>query len=327
MRFTRSGIIGSRSPTIDLIGTLVHRIVGDRLHLERLNDLCEGADLLTSEATPHRSSSLGPDMRTIEPLLFKKIDARLAVLPDGSYFLVILAPLLVVYLLTASWTTVKSPDPLTNAIAAWNLGTEGTVILDEHHGLENYSGQPTWIVDSPDGPVSKFPPGAALLAAPLYAFWPGDGEIWTADDPRRWDDAPIDVLVPPLGPAVLISALSTALAISLAGLTARGFVGSLTAVAGSYVYGLGTGAWAVAADTLWQHGPAMLWLALGVWLASKDREWLSGVAFGAGSPDPASHGHRGSGRRPHTRLVKTLTPARAQGRCRRIRGSSRRDRI
>ena len=219
-------------------------------------------------------------MTTVDTRPFQATGAWLAALPETRFFLILVGPLLAIYLLTASWTTVKSPDPLTNAIAAWTLGTKGTTVLVAHEGLEAFAGGPTWIVDSPKGPVSAYPPGAALLAAPLYAIWPGEAQLWTVDDPRRWEGAPVDELVPPLGPAALIAAVTTALAVGLAGLTARPFVGSVPALAGSYVYGLGTGAWAVAADTLWQHGPAMFWLALGIWLASREREWLGGLAFG-----------------------------------------------
>jgi hypothetical protein len=54
---------------------------------------------------------------------------------------------------------------------------------------------------------------------------------------------------------------------------------------------LGTGVWSVAADSLWQHGPAMLWIIAGTLLSVEHRLW-SGLAFGAGVLT-----------RPHTALV------------------------
>jgi alpha-1,2-mannosyltransferase len=37
----------------------------------------------------------------------------------------------------------------------------------------------------------------------------------------------------------------------------------------------------VASDQLWQHGPAMMWLALATYLASRTRRWGAGLAYGA----------------------------------------------
>jgi alpha-1,2-mannosyltransferase len=39
--------------------------------------------------------------------------------------------------------------------------------------------------------------------------------------------------------------------------------------------------WATSSDALWQHGPAALWIALGVYLAARSRLLWSGLAFGA----------------------------------------------
>jgi hypothetical protein len=207
---------------------------------------------------------------------------RLHSLGDGRFFLLALLPLLVIYLATANWGMPKT-DALTNTLAAWNLGTKASVTLDEHGELadDGVSGVLAYVVDVEGTPVSNYPPGAALLAAPLYAVWPQDAETLPPGDSDRWDDLPIDLVLPPIAPAAITAALATALAVALAGLTVRPTVGSSTALVGTYVFGLATGAWGVAADALWQHGPAMLWISLAVWSASKDRYWLGGLAFGA----------------------------------------------
>ncbi len=52
------------------------------------------------------------------------------------------------------------------------------------------------------------------------------------------------------------------------------------ALGAAYVAGLGTSAWPVASAELWQHGPAMAWIALA--LVMEERHMLgSGLAFGA----------------------------------------------
>jgi hypothetical protein len=152
--------------------------------------------------------------------------------------------------------------------------------VDQYGDWEGIRTGPVLVVKGEQGTVSQFPPGAALTAAPFSLIWPGKPEIWEPGDPRRVDDVNLDLEVPPLGPAALTAALTTALGVALAGLAARPLIGGFAALVGIYLFGLGTGAWAVAADALWQHGPDLLWITLGIWLASKNREWLSGLAFG-----------------------------------------------
>ncbi len=175
---------------------------------------------------------------------------------------------------------MTSPDPLTNAVTASKLVEDGTVFLDDYAPWSGIRTGPILVVEGDGRPVSQFPPGAALLAAPLYAVWPGQAEVWPAGDSRRLDNVDLDLVVPPLGPAALTGAMTTALAVALAALTAAPLIGTSRALVGTWILGLGSGAWAVAADTLWQHGPNMFWLTLGIWLASTQREWLSGLAFG-----------------------------------------------
>jgi hypothetical protein len=53
-----------------------------------------------------------------------------------------------------------------------------------------------------------------------------------------------------------------ALAIGFLALSFRSVVPASTALMAAYLGGLGTAAWSVAANELWQHGPGMLWIAL-----------------------------------------------------------------
>jgi hypothetical protein len=130
--------------------------------------------------------------------------------------------------------------------------------------------------------VSQYPPGTALLAAPLYAFlWQqADVEVLGAD--LAGEGVTVAVPVPDLFPAAIVASLTTALAVAFVALTVtqgtgRSRDGMLVAV----LLGVGTGAWTVASDSLWQHGPNMLFVALGSYLASRARWTGAGLAFGA----------------------------------------------
>jgi len=103
------------------------------------------------------------------------------------------------------------------------------------------------------------------------------------------------ILVPPVAPAAIASALSVALAMGFLALTFRRFTGPRLALGAAYLAGLGTTAWSVAADALWQHGPGMMWIALGLVLCV-DHLLSSGLAFGAAILT-----------RPHAALIPAAT--------------------
>jgi hypothetical protein len=209
--------------------------------------------------------------------------------PDGlpitwRVFAVVAFPLWVIYLATAAWTLPYNVDPLTNAITAWSIGTRGSPLLPEYEAFTRpeYVGRSIWVVDGLDGPVSKFPPGAPLLAAPLYATFAGDVE--TVDLTAGPGDTPlpaVTVPVPSLAPSAIVGSATTAVAMGFLALAFARLHGTVTGpVLAALVAGLGTGAWSVAANALWQHGPAMMWLALAIWAAASERWWLSGLSFG-----------------------------------------------
>lgn len=206
--------------------------------------------------------------------------------PDGGtasaprVFALTLGILLVVFGATANWTFATN-DPLTNAIAGWYLGNEGTVILDRHEDILPHRTTVAWVVESPRGPVSQYPPGTSAVAAAAYALTPGDlRPVLVAG---TTDGRDIEVLQPPIWPATLTAVLVTALACSILALVYLDIGGTASRVVGAGVLsGLATGAWSVASNMAWTHGPAMLCIAAGVWAASKNRWWLSGLAFGAG---------------------------------------------
>ena len=128
-----------------------------------------------------------------------------------------------------------------------------------------------------------YPPGVSLLAAPLYAVWPQAAEdVALSEDDIPWGLPQRELAYPepPAAPAVLAAAAATAAAVGLLAIV-FGQIGSPnTGITAGYLAGLGTAAWSVASDQLWQHGPAMLWVAAGVALAAS-RPVASGLAYGA----------------------------------------------
>ncbi len=207
----------------------------------------------------------------------------LSAISDFRFFLLIFTPLLALYLATTMWSPPNHIDPFTNRVTAWSVGTQGTFILDDfvHLTEPDFLGNLAWIVPAGESAASQYPPGTALLAAPLYAVWPENADLESLSGLNRPDVAPVELLVPPIAPSAITASLAVSAAIGLLGVAFRR-LGSTSgfALAGAYLAGLGTSAWSVAADRLWQHGPAMLWIALALVLARR-RVLASGFAFGA----------------------------------------------
>lgn len=206
-------------------------------------------------------------------------------------FGVVALPLAVVYLLTASWSLPYHVDPMTNAITAAELAWDGDVFLEDYSVLveNSYGASAPWVVPAKDSAVSQYPPGAALLAVPLYAVWPRD--VVLAPIPARGAAPSVEIAIPPLGPAAIIGALTVAVAAGLLALAFKPLVGGTLAIGAAYSLGLTSGAWSIAADALWQHGPAMMWIAAGLVLATR-RPLAAGLAFGMAVLT-----------RPHTALI------------------------
>jgi hypothetical protein len=205
-------------------------------------------------------------------------------------FLLVAAPLFVLYLVTANWTTPYNIDALTNVLTADEIATKGDVYLDEYEGLAepDFQGTAAWVVPARDSATSQYPPGAASLAVPLYRIWPGHGT--TSEFVGSGGEAVV-LPIPPLFPAAVTSAAVAATAVGLLALIFRSLSDDHLALLGAYAAGLGSGVWSVASDSLWQHGPAMMWIAAGTLLAASRRVW-AGFAFGAAVLT-----------RPHTALV------------------------
>ena len=177
--------------------------------------------------------------------------------------LVILLGALVVHAPTATWDGVQITDNQATAIAAWNLGENGTWALSE--AWEDIP----WRSITPDGDVvtNRFP-GAIAWGAAFYALVPGGPEPLRAHDIPYW-------------PATLAAVIATALAIATMFLVLDGLVPRPVAIGACALLAFGTGTWTVSADSLFTHGPAQLGIALGLLGLRHDRLWLAGLGLGA----------------------------------------------
>ena len=214
-------------------------------------------------------------------MTFSAVFERFVARSRLQFFLSLFVPLTLLYGATASWQ-LHDFDVVTNAVSAWHLGNTGSPLLPgyEHLARAPYEGFMGSFMDAPGGTVSKYPPGAALLAAPLYALTPGGLELADLSNAAR-PDLRTAIPVPPAWPSTLVAVLATAAAMSLLGLTVLVQGSAREAWMAAWIAALGTSAWSVASEALYMHGPAMLWIALGVSLSSRQRYWGSGLAFGA----------------------------------------------
>ena len=199
-------------------------------------------------------------------------------------FILVFVPLAVIYLATTNLETHDHIDPLTNSLAGWHLGMTGSVVMPDHveGTAEDQVGNVAWVVESPHGPASQYPPGASALAAPFYRISGEPMTDWFVQGLNRPDADSIAFPLPSPAPAAITAALATAAALGFAAASIPFAGGSrLAAVAAGYVGGLGTTMWSTASEALWQHGPASMWIALGIYLVARSQLWWAGLAMGA----------------------------------------------
>ena len=199
-----------------------------------------------------------------------------------SWLWPMLAIIAVVYLATATWSQPYNVDAFTNAIQARSFAAGDGVILPEY---EEYTGQPyrsrlLWVVDSPDGPTSQYPPGVALWGSLFYL---ADSSQSVEAIPANLGEGPteIELAAPSVAPATVAGVASVVIAMLFLGLILSELLSPTRARAALAAAALGTGAWSVASDSLWQHGPAMMLVLGGLYAASRDRFALGGLAFAA----------------------------------------------
>ena len=218
-----------------------------------------------------------PDHRSNTPADVVPLNVGLGRYTNGTTLVVLFLCVFALYFATAPRDRWAS-DPLFHALTAQQLATHGSVFLSEEADLTDPSADlaGSWIMRGRGGLVSIYPPGTALVAAPAYAL---AGESTTLLAVQLTETTGLVVRAPPLTPATIVSAATTAIAVAAIFfllLTAGGT--SREALGGALVFAFATGAWSVSSQRLWAHGPAMMWLALGLCWRQTRHNNLSGFS-------------------------------------------------
>lgn len=176
-----------------------------------------------------------------------------------------------------TWT-LKGPAGLRSAeVHSWSSRIDGRPakeLLEE--GLLKFSGEKYYVVPtaSKKGYVSMYGPGAGLAALPVVFFSQFFGSDLTERPRALWYTVK------------LAASLFVALSAVWVFFAAAAFTERKRALLLAGAYGLGTCAFSVSSQTLWQHAPNTFFLALGAWLftapgLSGRRALGAGLAFGA----------------------------------------------
>lgn len=174
----------------------------------------------------------------------------------------------------ASWTH----DPFTYTVAAWSLGSRGTLVLQDYASFLSPEAPPgvIGVVEGAIGPVNVAPPGVVLHAAPIYAIF--NEPIRSASVVGPAGNL-VTYPVPPIWPGALVAAVVTAAACGVTFLSLSRLGDHRSALGGALVLAFATGCWAVSSQALWRHGPTMLWVALGVLWTTPVPSWRAGAAW------------------------------------------------
>jgi hypothetical protein len=208
---------------------------------------------------------------------------RITNLTADRVFLGVFLPLVLLFGITAQWTLPYHIDPLTNAITGWYWAETGSPIATEHaeYATPEQRGNLGWFVPSPRGPVSQYPLGAGLLPAIVYFLANTSRTTAVMSGTENPQAGSVEVPMPPVWPATLSSVLATAAACAVLAVVYRRLGGTARqAVIAGLFSGVATTAWAVASTASWTHGPAILFIALGLLAASHQAWFLTGLAFG-----------------------------------------------
>jgi hypothetical protein len=192
--------------------------------------------------------------------MIARAQARIATAPAWQTFLVVFLPVLGLYLLTMQTDNIESNfDAVAAALPGWRFAQFGDLDLSQ------FELQP-FIFDVDGRIVSNRPPGISFLSTPAY--WLFGEDSYTG-------------VVPSLLPATATAAAASAGAIGVLHLILRRLATPTMAVIGALVFAVGTSTWSISANELWPHGPAQLFLALGVLGMASENYVRSGLSFAA----------------------------------------------
>jgi hypothetical protein len=183
--------------------------------------------------------------------------------------------LLLLLLYNANLTVLLGNDTRPSRLTAVSLVKRGDIDISEFDAFirnrptDDY---PYWVVATPRGLISRVGWGAPAFAAPLFAgvLAARGGRI---DEVTALYVAKLASSLAVAGAAVLLFAIALRLGAS-----------RRAALAAALLYGLATCAFSVVSQALWQHGPAELFLTLGIYLLARGGRVAlpaSGAAFAA----------------------------------------------
>lgn len=173
---------------------------------------------------------------------------------------------LAVYL--SSFRTIQHLDASTYTLMSYTFVRDGDPFLDEFRA--DYDRISYWPYVVRGREVGSYQPGASMFAAPFVAL----GLLLGIEPPAA---ASVTVV------GKTAAAVAAAASVLFVCLTIGRFAGPRIVVLIGALYALGTVTWPVSGGALWQHGPAQLFVSLGLYqLTSRDPLWRarSGLAFG-----------------------------------------------
>jgi len=144
-------------------------------------------------------------------------------------------------------------DSQAAALAAWNIALNYSLDLREFATHR-------WVHEFPSGFYTDRPPGIVFISVPAY-FLLGSEQVSYM-------------------PATLTAVLATTLAVVFMYLVFCKLLSPTQAFFAALIFAFGTSTWGFSAKQLWPHGPAQLFLAVALFLASKEQNIRSGLFFG-----------------------------------------------
>jgi hypothetical protein len=170
-------------------------------------------------------------------------------------------------------------DDVPNRLIPFSILGFGTLTLDPFREQVNADPAHYYIQDRRSSVVSLYPVGAAIVALPVYV----PCYLWLR---ARGHDSPAYLFAASRLAGKLAAAAIAAAAAALLFMMLRRRLGAGMAAAIALAFGLGSGMWVIASQQLWQQGPGVLCILLGMWaLTWRDSPaGAPGGAAAAGAP-------------------------------------------
>jgi hypothetical protein len=164
-------------------------------------------------------------------------------------------------------------DDIPNRLIPFSILRWETLTLDPFRDeLQGEIVNPWYVLDSGGHLMSAYPPGTAILALPIYV----PCYLWLR---AHGHTNSLYLFKASATAEKLAAAIMAACSVAILFLLVRLRANALTAVIIALAFGLGTGMWVIGSQLLWQHGPGVLCLLLGMYcLARSPGPWGSAAA-------------------------------------------------